>query len=415
MGAFASVDDFLDMLRRHALIIGLVTLVGCIGSLIYAANQQHVYQSVAVIQATQPKVSGAFNGTDGAGSAAHRLQQVEQRLMARNSVLSLIDRYNIYPHMQALPEAEQVAQLRQSVRIDSVAAAGGNVAQSGSVSIITVTANLPTARQAQLVANDLTQATMDLLNAGRIEQAEETLLFFRGQEEALRREVLRVEDARAEFRRANNLTLNGEMEFRRSELGTLNEGLLDIARNRVEIERAIDLAEQDERKATRTRKISDLNEQLETLNAQRSLLQTRKAELEAYLATSPEVDRQLGAFDREMTLLREDLAEATEQRQQAEIAFRLEKRAQAERLVVLEPAPLPEFPITGSRKKQALAGAIASFLAGIFVAFLLDLRKPVLRSAAQMERELGFRPVVTVPMVTQGNSTGKPRRWFKRA
>ena len=34
---------------------------------------------------------------------------------------------------------------------------------------------------------------------------------------------------------------------------------------------------------------------------------------------------------------------------------------------------------------------------GLFVAFLLDLRRPVIRTARQMERETGLRPVVSIP------------------
>jgi uncharacterized protein involved in exopolysaccharide biosynthesis len=409
MGSVHSFADFLDLVRRRFWVIAIIAVLGCLFSFVYALRQTHQYQSVAVIQATQPKISGAGLATS--GSAARRLQLVEQRLMARDNVVALMDRFDLYPEMRVLPEAERVAQMRQSVRIEAIAAAGVRAGETGSVSVITVTATLPTARQAQLVASELTHATIDLITAARIEQADETLKFFTSREDAIREELAQLEDARADFRSAHDLSMRGEVEFMRSELGTLNDGLLDIARERVEIERAIDLAQQDQRKATRERKISDLNEDLATLEAQRNLMQVRKAELEAELDTTPEVDRQLAAFEREVVQLREDLDEATDQRARAEIAYRLEKRAQSEQLVILEPASLPEYPISGSRKKIAMMGAFLSLGFGLFVAFLLDLRKPVLRNAAQMEREIGFRPVVTIPVV---DSTPKPRRFWPR-
>ncbi|MFD1807706.1 hypothetical protein ACFSHQ_04635 [Gemmobacter lanyuensis] len=44
-----------------------------------------------------------------------------------------------------------------------------------------------------------------------------------------------------------------------------------------------------------------------------------------------------------------------------------------------------------------MAGALASLIAGLGLAFALDLMHPVLRSAAQMQRELDIRPVISIP------------------
>ena len=46
-----------------------------------------------------------------------------------------------------------------------------------------------------------------------------------------------------------------------------------------------------------------------------------------------------------------------------------------------------------------MMGAVASVMAGFIVAFLLDLRHPVIRSASQMEREVGIPPVVSIPVL----------------
>lgn len=84
------------------------------------------------------------------------------------------------------------------------------------------------------------------------------------------------------------------------------------------------------------------------------------------------------------------------------MGYRLEIDRQSERLVVIEPAALPDYPITPSRKRNALLGVAASFIAGLGVAFLLALRRPVLRTADQMERETGITPVIAIPEVALG-------------
>jgi hypothetical protein len=66
--------------------------------------------------------------------------------------------------------------------------------------------------------------------------------------------------------------------------------------------------------------------------------------------------------------------------------------------------------VTGARKTKALMGAAASALLALLAAFLQELRHPVLRTAAQMERETGLVPVVSIPVM----DTRPPRRGLFR-
>jgi uncharacterized protein involved in exopolysaccharide biosynthesis len=75
----------------------------------------------------------------------------------------------------------------------------------------------------------------------------------------------------------------------------------------------------------------------------------------------------------------------------------LESQDRTSQLVVLERAIPPEFPSTRSRKKLAIAGAVASVIAAIGVAIALELLSKGIRTSAQMQRELGIVPVVVIP------------------
>ncbi len=408
MGPIHSLDDVFDLLRRRAWVIVLVTLLGCVASVFYALGQPHTYRSIEVIQFTQPKIADGLAKSTAQGSAARRVQLIEQRLMARDSVLEIIDQYGLYADLPGLTRTELVSRLRHSVRIEVTAAARQGDRDDGAVSVLTIVAEMPTAQQAQDVAREFSQRTIQLITESRIEQARETLEFFSASAATLRAEIVRVDDELAAYRNANDVTMPGSIEFRQSEIATINQGLLDIARERIELERAYDNVDSTERVATAQRKRAVIQEQLDTLEAQRVLLADRKSELEAALEITPEVERRVGAYERELAQLRLDLESVNELRAAAEVGFRVESDAQSQRLLVLEPASSPEFPISGSRKKLAMMGGVASFGLALMVAFLLDLRRPVLRSAAQMERELGFRPVVSIPYL----DARPKRRWF---
>ncbi|OIQ33417.1 MAG: DUF874 domain-containing protein [Roseobacter sp. MedPE-SWchi] len=405
MGPIFSLADFLDMLRRRAAVILYVVVAGSILSLWMALNQQHMYHSAEVIQVTRPTIADELAKSTVEGSSARRMQLIEQRLMARGTLLEIIEKFALYADMAGLTPTEKVVMLRNAVSITGVAAVREGFADDGTISVLTITAMLPTAEQAQQVASEFGRRTIELSVSSRIAQARETLTFFAEKEAALASQITTLEDEISAFHAANDVALPGTAEFRRNEVAAINQSLLDIEREKILIRRAADQASATERPATARRLLAEAQEQLATLDAQHDLLSQRKNELEAALQTTPEVQRQLGVYARQMQSLQGELEVVSTRRNEAEVGFRLETSNQGERLTVLEPAELADYPSTSARKNKALMGGFASILAGIGIAFLLELRAPVLRSAAQMERETGLAPVASIPVLDT-----RPRR-----
>ena len=62
-----------------------------------------------------------------------------------------------------------------------------------------------------------------------------------------------------------------------------------------------------------------------------------------------------------------------------------------------------------SKKKRAIMGAIASTGLAFIIAWLLELRRPVIRSARQMQRETGILPVVSIPELSPKYQNSKWR------
>lgn len=96
---------------------------------------------------------------------------------------------------------------------------------------------------------------------------------------------------------------------------------------------------------------------------------------------------------------RGNIDNVTQRMAEAETTQRLAERQQSERFTLLDRALSPEYPAGGGKKKIAIAGAIASLLGAIGLAFLLDLARPVVRTAAQMQRQLDLEPVVCIPEI----------------
>lgn len=399
MGPIQTLEDVLDMVRRRWRIMAVIVVIGCAVSVIMALGQTHLYRSTEVLQVASPRIAGDLAPTTVEGSAARRFQVVEQVLMSRNNVLEMIEEFGLFQDLPELTDTEKVVLFRNSTRIKGVAAVGTSRSEHGSVAILTFAAELPSPYQAQQVAHELAQRTIALSRDARLTQAKETLDFFKDEERKLVDQVSALDIEIEEYRTTHAVALPGEVEFRRNQIAAINDELLTIDREIIGVQRSIQQIDPNTRQATRERLTADFRAELTRLSEQRELLASRRDELSRALETTPEITRELGVFERRLEQLQNQLAVVTARRTEAEVGFKLESEGSGQRLTVLEEATLPDYPFTSSRKKQAVLGAAVSLVLAFVVAFLLELRKPVIRSAAQMKRELGFDPVVSIPQM----------------
>lgn len=398
MGPIQSIADLIDLVRRRAVLILAVSVLGTLAALYVALQQKHAYLSYEVIQVQSPKVAGSLTPTTVVGSSARRLQLIEQQLMARDALLLMIDELGLYRDAPAMRPSDKVAALRRAVRINGVAAAREGYSDDGSVATLTITAEMPTPEMAQRVAHEFGRRTIELSTNSRLEQVRDTLEFFRLQERALSLEVQKLEAEITAFRVENDVSLSDGLSFTRREIASINDDILTIDRQILVLrEEVSNLSAASRQSRVERRNREDTLKELNSLENQRYLLRERVRNLSEDIQTSPEVESQLATYDRRLDLLRSQLDEAAAKSNDAEIAYRLETQSQAERLTVLEEAALPDYPITKSRRSIALAGMMASVGGGFALAFLADLMWPVVRSAEQMQREVGLKPIVSIP------------------
>ncbi len=417
MGPIYSLADFLDMVRRRVGLISAVVIAGCFASVFWALSIPHLYRSSEVIQVEQPTISDELARSTVESSAARRLQLIEQQLMARGNLETLINHFGLYENLPALRMSEKVDLLRQSVSITGVAAVREGFADDGAISVLTITAELDSAEKARDVAHAFADKTRSLAASQRQEQTRETLAFFQNQEEVLSAEIAKVEAAFAEFRSQNDISMEGSVEFRRSELGSLNDALLELDREIITAQLDLDNLDRSggTRAATVEREEAELTRLLDSLTQQRQLLQDRRAALSASIETRPEVERTLTEFERRLTQLRGQLDVIATRRSEAEVGFSLEEAARGERFITLEEAQVPDYPVTMSRKNRVIMGAGASVILAIVLAFLMELRRPVIRTARQMQRETGLLPVVSIPETSPAKERkGLSKLWQNR-
>ena len=408
MGQIQSLDELLNFLFRRRVIILVVAVIGALASAIYAKSRPDTFETAAVIQVQ----GAAVQGTDAQriSAAAATLQAIEQRLTTRENLTAVIERHGLYAGLP-LSNDRKIDLLRAAITFQGVDSAAGQVFGEGrKLSAILVFARMGEAELAARVANDFAQGILDLSAAGQRANADQNVDFFRQEVDRIGQEIQRVETETAAYKNDNSGALPELRDAARDEMVSLDTDVRRLQQDRLALEsQAAQIAAKETTRETDRRALEDITSQLTVIDAQIANAAARSQELETQLLASPEVERVLAGYERQLDQLRTQHDAATARMVQAETDARLAALQQSERFTLLERAIIPEGPMGGGNKKLAIAGAMASLIAGLAIAFVLDLLKPVVRTAAQMERQLDLRPVVTIPEIAapKKSRTGK--------
>lgn len=400
MGQIQSIEELIGLILRRRWMIIAITLAGMIASVIYAKSRPDVFETAAVIQIQGPAVTAVADETAPVASgAAQVLQTIEQRLTTRENLIAMIDRHGLFADLPAVTVDAKIMMLRQAVRFQAVdSAAGESFGQSRSLSAILIYAQLGNADLAARVANDFAQGILDQSAAGQRERADQNVAFFKEEEARIWKDVAALEAEIAAYKTKNADTLPTLRDARRDELAGFEDDLRTVDQNRVALagQRAV-IEQKLTLRETDRRQLDEIAARTKVLDAQIDAITARRDAIQSALAATPEVERVLNSYDRRLTQLQDQYDITTQRMAESQTTQRLAERQQTERFTLLERAITPEYPLGNGGKKIAIAGSVVSLIGALFLAFMLDLVKPVVRTAAQMQRQLDLQPVVCIP------------------
>lgn len=395
---FQSFEEVFSAIKRRVGLIVLITLIGCVVSVIVALTRTPVYNAIAVVQIEDAQVAGtntsagAMTDTRASLDARRTVRLIEQRVMSRGSLLEIMEVHDLFNEDPSMTLTERLTAMRESVTINAILS-GEAWQPNQSVSGMVIDVNLSEAQKAADVANDLLARVMEEARARSVDRAQVELEFFNTEEARIREEIIAAEAGIADFKSANAELLPANITVLQGELTTLNASLLTLRQQILGLES----------NSSRVRPEA-LERQVAVLQDQIALIENRVSQINALLARAPAVERELASLERELTQLNEQFTVISRRKADAEMSQSLEEQRQLARFEVLEPAIVPTFPVSRSKRSIALFGGLASILVAVGIAFVLEMLNPPIRNAAQMERVLGIRPVISVPVIETGAS-----------
>lgn len=394
-------DEWISILRRRFSLFAITASVGMSIAFIYALSLPRLFETTAVIQIEVPPVTDSLVPTRDVSRAMQQLQRAEQKLMARDHLAEIIADLNLFADLPSASMSDKIYLLRMATTIQQVTPAATQWRTDIAPTALTISVRIGDPDQAAQIANRFVASVLDSNRQQRENRVRETLSFFESEETRIGGEIARLDAELAAYKKSNAEALPEAADSIRLKLTALEQSDLVIEQQLIELRSGA-----GENRPVVANKIAQLEEQ-------RGAITERRRALESSLTSGPRVEKTLNTLARRLSLLEEQYSVITRHRAEAEMGQMMEFSQQSENFEVLEMAQVPEQPIAPSRKKVFVLGAGASlFVAGLLV-FLLESWKPVIRTASQLERLTGIRPVVSVPNVA--TRVDLTKRVFSRA
>ncbi|MEM9632208.1 MAG: hypothetical protein AAGA50_12835 [Pseudomonadota bacterium] len=464
LGAIISIAK-----RRYALFVIPAAVVFVLAGLL-AYFMPRSYESKAVILIEAQRIPTELASSTVTASPRERINLIEQRLLARDNLLEIADKYSLYKEDGADPSPTTIVDnMRKAIVIDQIDVARQSRRNTEIVGF-NVSFQYPSATMSARVANELVTSILSQNLETRLARAAETSDFFEQQLQDLEAKLLGLESKKASFKRDNEEVLPETLPTRREELSEINVqiGEIDLELSIVEqggngaageeaaiaqqltyrlqsqqlnydsfVARRDLLGPLAEKGYVSKKTMSDLDRQItqteieiasirsqmlqhgvtvdpaarsDVLKNQRDALQSSAQRLKESISLTPAVEVELAAMEREYENLRAEFMHTKAKLTDAQIGERLEQDRQAERFEILEQATVPEAPTKPNRLKIMLGGAFGAVVAGLGVALLVEMLDTSIRTARDLERHLQLRPIAIIPYVVTSKERWRRRR-----
>lgn len=398
MGQIQTLNELLHMLRRRFLVWSSIVVFGIILTLAYTFSLPRLYESVAIIQVGNSQISDKLSGANAHTSLTQYLLKIEQRIMARDNLVSVIDKYNLFAGKPEISVNDKVLQLRLATKISQIIDPGQAWRPDASPSALTISVRLGDPELAVTIAQIFVDNVLKENTLSRVNQARKTFAFFESEEKRVGKAIAELDAEIAVFKQSYASSLPSALPTQRKLLVRMESATLEIDQQIVELNNGKSKL-----------RASDYETLVKSANDQRLLITEKRDAISHAIDAAPNVEKELLILTRRLQQLENQYDIITKNQAEAEIGQMLETGMQSESLTVLESPLEPEWPVSPNRKKIAAVGTILSILVAAFTALLLEMMNPVIRNAAQLERQLQIIPVVSIPVI----KTPKERIWRK--
>ncbi|GAA3961771.1 hypothetical protein [Allohahella marinimesophila] len=456
-------SNFVPAFRRHriALALGILVLLA-LASIITIALPP-VYRSTGTVLVETQQIPTDLVKSTITSLASERIDVIKQRVMTREKLLDIIDRYAYFDKSGTPAELNELLDdVRENITITVIESQTGSRRANETAIAFSVAFDSKNPAIAQSVANDLVTLFLSENVKARTERASETTEFLEGEAQKVKRQLDATELAVAEFKLENKDTLpehldlyvdmldqsrrkadaidrsitsavsQGELlttqlTLLRSQLAggsSVAQNNLDELRNdyrrlslkykeqhpdlielRSQIESLESQAPSDEQRRlspeelTIRGQLAEIDAQVKALRRDKIAEDDKIADLEERIIAIPQVERGLAALNRDYVAKVEQYNLIRGKTMEAGMSESLEQGRKAERFSILEPPLLPTSAEKPNRPKVFAMGSVLAFGLPIGIVLLIGFRDRSIRGSEAIKEITKAKPLIEIPYI----------------
>jgi uncharacterized protein involved in exopolysaccharide biosynthesis len=396
--------QLIALLKRRIFYFAVPFVVFLIVGCLIVAIQRPIYQAQGEILVESPEIPTDLVQPTVTSAATERIQVIQQRLMARDNLLPIVDKFNLFPSERRWMSGTQLLDLMREraaialVDVDMQMAGGKPVPSQNaknSAVAFTVSFEYENPDLAAKVANELLTAILSEDVQSRTSRATETTEFLaqevkrlQGRLDAINGQIFSIKQHAADDPKHGDQELPEQLKMQTDELTAMKADLLQ--------------------------KSSVYSDEYPAIKA----LKKRIAALEHQIASTPKVaqtppapGKDIDALLQQQDSIAKELDTESKKLTAAQLGEAMERNQQSEHLQVIEQPVVPQKPVKPNRPKLfGLSFALAA-AAGAGIVVLAEMFDRTIRGPRELATVVDSRLLVAIPYITTtGEITRRKRR-----
>jgi polysaccharide chain length determinant protein (PEP-CTERM system associated) len=155
--------------------------------------------------------------------------------------------------------------------------------------------------------------------------------------------------------------------------------------------------------------LAQARQEVQSLKLRIQGIDRRIAEVQSRVDHAPRTEQELATLTRDFQKLNENYLTLLNKKLDAQMEQKLEERWKGERFRILDPAFLPEQPISPNRLLYAAVGAGLGLLAGLALALAAELLDRSVKTARQLQAAIPYPVVATITHIERGRAAPRAR------
>ena len=392
----------IGILRRRIFYFAIPFVVLLIIGFLIVAIQRPIYQAEGEILVESPEIPTDLVQPTVTAAATERIQVIQQRLMARDSLLPIVEKFNLFPSERQWMSGTQLLDLMRAranialVDVDMQMAGGKPVpyqnAKNSAVAF-TVSFDYENPDLAAKVANELLTSILSEDVRSRTSRATETTEFLaqevkrlQGTLDAINGQIFAIKQQGTDPKQGDQ-TVSEQVKMQTDELTAMKADLIQ--------------------------KSSIYSDEFPAIKA----LKKRIAALEQQIAKSAKADtsppppgKDIDALQQQQESIEKELDDESKKLTAARLGETMEQNQQSEHLQVIEQPIVPQKPIKPNRPKLfAMSFALAA-AAGLGAVFLAEMFDRTIRGTRELASVVDSHLLVAIPYITTTGEVARRKR-----